>query len=278
MTIQLFTQLLGGIVFLICLAATPGHADMTVHFIDVGQGGGVLVQKNGKTIMYDCGDIGAGKDVVDYLDTFDVKNIDMMIISHAHQDHMGGCIAVLKSSVAVKNVYHNGSTADTKIWKKFKKVLQQKVTQNKTKVHIVKQDTTEDGLEILVAYDSHGEFIKEADNSILVRLVDDQVKILLTGDCEKPCEKEIASTSPVDATVLNVGHHGSEASSSQEFLSKVSPLIAVVSAGEGNRYGHPKAAVLDRLNQVNAEIYRTDFNGSVVIRSDGKKVRVETEK
>ena len=218
--------------------AAPLTAEMAVHFIDVGQGGGVFIQKDGKNILYDCGDTFAGPTVVDYLEALDVDTIDLLVISHAHKDHMGGCIAVLKK-VKVKRVYHNGSRAKTGTWKKFLKEAKKADT-----VVVVERDLDENGIQILVAYDSRGaRFSKEADNSVLVRLVDGKVRVLLTGDCEATCEKEVSGTSDVRAEILNVGHHGSNAASSPEFLKNVKPKIAVVQAGAGNQYGHPTKPV-----------------------------------
>ena len=253
-------------------------AEMSVHFMDVGQGGGVLIQKDGKTILYDCGDTFAGSAVLEYLDTMEVETIDFMIISHAHKDHMGGCIDVL-NHVPVKEVLHNGSKAKTAVWKKFLKTAKAKV---KDKVTVVQKDNMPngiEGLELIVAYDADGWKGQEADNSVLAAITDGQVRVLLTGDCEAKCEREVMKTSSVKATVLNVGHHGSNASSTLEFLNKVKPKYAVISAGASNQYGHPKKAVLDRLRQqLKAAIYRTDQDGSIVMHSDGQKIEVETDK
>jgi beta-lactamase superfamily II metal-dependent hydrolase len=271
----LLRRRLSGVVVPVVIGVLAYHgvalADMSVHFIDVGQGGGVFVQKDGKTLLYDCGDTFAGQTVTDYLDALDVGTLDLLIISHAHKDHMGGCTHVLQN-VNVKRILHNGSRARTGTWKKFLKVAAQKGT-----AMTVAKDMTEDGMEILVAYDSHGPYSKEADNSVLVRLVDGKVRVLLTGDCEAVCEKEVGNTSDVRSEVLNVGHHGSNAASSLEFLRKVKPKIGVIQAGAGNQYGHPKPSVLTRLKQVGTTIYRTDKDGSIVIHSDGTTVTVETE-
>lgn len=245
---------------------------MSVHFMDVGQGGGVFIQKDGKTILYDCGDTFAGPVVTDYLNALDVDTIDLLIISHAHKDHMGGCLHVL-DKIKVKRVYHNGSKARTAIWKKFLRVAGQK-----SQAIPIEKDRTEEGIAMLVAYDSHGFYSKEADNSVLVRLIDGKVQVLLTGDCEAVCEKEVGKTSTVQSEILNVGHHGSDAASSPEFLEQVKPRIAVIQAGVGNQYEHPRPQVLNRLKQIGATIYRTDQDGTIVIHSDGNKVEVETEK
>jgi competence protein ComEC len=262
---------------LFCLPAQNVHSEMSVHFIDVGQGGGVLIQKDGKNILYDCGDTFAGSAVLEYLGTMDVVTIDFMIISHAHKDHMGGCIDVM-NHVAVKEVLHNGSNAKTAIWKKFLKTTKVKA---KDKVTTIQQDSALagiEGFELIVPYDSEGWKGQEADNSILLRITDDKVHLLLTGDCEAKCEREVIKTSSVQATVLNVGHHGSNASSTEEFLNKVKPKYAVVSAGANNQYGHPTKGVLGRLKKVKARVLRTDQDGSIVIHSDGQNIEIETEK
>lgn len=250
-------------------------AEMTVHFIDVGQGGGVLIEKDGKTILYDCGDTFASEAVVEYLTTFDISVIDAMIISHAHKDHMGGCIDVL-DKFAVTTLYHNGSKANTKIWTKFLK----NVTASQIQTVVVDKDIEMDGLRILVAYDAprNKRFSKEADNSLLVHLTDGTVRVLLTGDCEKACEKEIIKTTTVSSQILNVGHHGSDAASSPDFLASVKPKIAIAQAGVNNQYDHPTPAVRKRLQKKNIHLYRTDYDGSIMVRSDGNGYEVETDK
>ena len=268
------------IAFLITMLASLvgvqlASAEMTVHFINVGQGGGVFVQKDGKNVLYDCGDTFAGTIVTDYLDAIDVKSIDLLIASHAHQDHIGGCVHVL-NNMEVKRVYHNSSKARTKTWRQFLKVANLKSQPSQ-----LEKDTTEDWLQILVAYDSHGTYAKEADNSLLARLVDGSVQVLLTGDCEAACEREVSASSKVGSVVLNVGHHGASAASSAVFLSKVKPKIAVIQAGVNNQYGHPKPDVITRLLKAGVtrdKIYRTDKQSSIVVVSDGVTVQVDTEK
>lgn len=245
---------------------------MAIHFIDVGQGGGIFIQKGDLRILYDCGDTFAGPIVTNYLSARGVTQIDMMIISHAHEDHMAGCIHVL-DTMRVGTVYHNGSDAQTAVWKKFLAEAQ------KTDAVIaVDKDFSLDGLEFFVGYDSRGKhFSLEADNSLVARITAGDVRALFTGDCEEACEKEISKTSDVRAQILSVGHHGSNASSTTEFLKKVMPQFAVIQAGIGNSYGHPRPEALERLQAVGAQIYRTDTSGSIVVRIDGKTIEVETQ-
>ena len=265
--------LVGALMLLFLLpgnSRSEDHYDLDVHFIDVGQGGAVLIQFKGKNILYDCGDTPMGKEVVEYLKDQKVKIIDLLIASHAHKDHIGGCIHVMEK-VEVKKVYDNGSKSKTRTYKKFKELARNREYETVTK------DFKEGPLEFLVAYDTR-EKLSEADRSILVKLVHNKVSFLFTGDCEKACEHEVLKESNVDVDILLVGHHGSNDSSTREFLEKVTPKIAVVQVGAGNPYEHPRKEALQRLNTVGARIYRTDQDGTVVIRSDGRDIDVETEK
>jgi competence protein ComEC len=187
---------------------------------------------------------------------------------------MGSCAAVIKK-FTVKRIYHNGSKAPTAVWKAFLKAAK-----TVDEVIVVDKNLDTGDFDILVAYNNHDRFSKEADNSLIVRLVDGKVRVLLTGDCEAVCEKALMSDNGAElkAAVLNVGHHGSNASSSLPFLKVVAPETAVISAGAGNQFGHPTKPVLQRLGQVKAKIFRTDQDGSVVIHSDGLVYKVETDK
>src|SRR5439155_1875149 len=140
-----------------------------------------------------------------------VKTIDVLIPSHAHKDHMGGCVAVMKK-FKVGTIYHNDSDAATASWKAFLKAAK-----NAEEVIKVERNIDTELFKILVAYDGGNRFGKEADNSILLLVVDGSVRVLLTGDCEAICEKAVsANLQKVD--VLSVGHHGSNAASSLPFL------------------------------------------------------------
>jgi L-ascorbate metabolism protein UlaG (beta-lactamase superfamily) len=190
---------------ILVLVTTPANAEMTVHFVDVGQGGGVFIEKDGKHIVYDCGDTFAVDTFTSYLDALDVTVIDALVISHAHKDHMGSCAAVIRK-FTVKRVYHNGSKAPTATWKAFLKAAKKA-----EEIVIVDKNLDAGDFDILVAYNSHDRFSKEADNSLVVRLVDGNVRVLLTGDCEAVCEQALMADNGKDmkAAILNVGHHGS---------------------------------------------------------------------
>ena len=124
--------------------------------------------------------------------------------------------------------------------------------------------------DILIAYNNHSCFSKEADESLVVRQVDVSIRVLLTGDCEAVCEQALLwdNGAGIKAAILNVGHHKANAASSLPFLKAVAPETAVISSGVKNQYGHPTKRVLQRLRQVKVRIFRTD----------GQKYDVETDK
>jgi len=124
-------------------------------------------------------------------------------------------------------------------------------------------------IEVIVAYDSNGRFKGDNDNSVLLRATYGDIRFLFTGDCEWKCENEIVKSGGIKADILKAGHHGSKHSSTQKFLEKVNPAIAVVSAGRGNRYGHPANEALERLKNIGADVLRTDLNGTIIITTDG---------
>ena len=115
------------------------------------------------------------------------------------------------------------------------------------------------------------------DTSIILKVIDQNVSFLLTGDASLKIENSI-STSDLKSTVLKLGHHGSVTSTNQELLEKISPQYAIVSAGINNQYGHPHDEVINLLNQENIKTYRTDTDGTITFKTDGKNIEVETEK
>ena len=117
------------------------------------------------------------------------------------------------------------------------------------------------------------------DFSIVSRFDFGNKSILVTGDAEEKAEKDIMQSGAyLNADILKVGHHGSDTSSSKAFLEAVSPEVAVICVGEGNKYGHPMAETFTKLNMLGAKVYRTDLNGSVIVTIDGEKITVRCEK
>ncbi|MBO8126614.1 MAG: helix-hairpin-helix domain-containing protein [Firmicutes bacterium] len=261
-----------------CVAwgAEPGQLE--VHFIDVGQGDSILVlTPGGRTMLIDAGDHRAGPDVVKYLKAQGVQQIDVLIGTHPHADHIGGLLAVL-DSFEVKQVYDSGQIHTSKIFENYLKKLDAKnipfqLARAGDKIDLAPQvDLTvlwPTGPRKIMDYGS----LNEA--SIVLFLRYGKVGFLFTGDAGQEAELEMISGGHLEpAEVLKVGHHGSHSSSSREFLEAVGPQVAVIMCGAGNPYGHPHKEPLERLREVGATILRTDRQGTIVIRTDGSKYSI----
>ncbi|RJX22541.1 MAG: MBL fold metallo-hydrolase [Desulforudis sp.] len=251
---------------------------LAVHFIDVGQGDAALVQTpSGGTVIIDGGDRAAGKKVVEYLRKQGVDTIDVMVSTHPHADHIGGLITVLER-FPVKKVVDPGVPHTTQTYEEYLTLLLKKDVEFIEGGH---------GMEIevdpVITLEIYGPVeVSEEDlnnSSIVIRLayVNGDFSVLFTGDMMEEAEKTFCDLNvDVRSTVLKVGHHGSRASTSKEFLQRVSPEAAVISSGAGNSYGHPHPETLQRLSGLS--VYRTDRHGDVVIRSDGRTYKVWTSR
>ncbi len=248
---------------------------LSIHYIDVGQGDAILVQApGGQAALIDGGEEGTG--VVQYLQTKGVQKLDVVIATHPHSDHIGGLIEVLKV-IHVDKVITNGQMHTTSTYERFLDAI----ASAKADYQEVKRgDIIFVGgfsFVVLNPVTTNGNDLNE--NSIVLRLVYEQVSFLFDGDAGAVAEGDmLASGLPISANILKVGHHGSRSASSPAFLAQVKPAVAIYSAGRGNDYGHPHAETLANLKAVGAQIYGTDINGTVIVTSDGSGYSIETEK
>jgi competence protein ComEC len=242
---------------------------LQVSFINVGQGDSALISdSSGFDILIDGGKTSAGPTVVAYLKSKPVDDIDVMIASHADSDHIGGLINVLESDIPVEAVYYNGYPGNTTTWSKFATAVA-----NKGLTLTAAQFPREYTWGSVTAYilnPAAGLTNPETNNASVVILFDKQDnEFLFTGDMDSTIEATVvARGTPMAAEVLKVSHHGSECSSSTDFLNVVQPKEAVISVGK-NSYCHPSDGTLLRLSTVGARIWRTDENGMVIVDSDG---------
>lgn len=241
----------------------------------MGQADSILVQSNGVNMLIDAGTNKAGATVVKDLQNLGVTKIDYLIGTHPHEDHIGGMDDVIKN-FDIGTIFMPKIQTNTKT---FEDVLDAIASKN------LKVTSPEVGYTYNVG-DAKCEIMsigsgenEEKSNlnlsSIVIRMTYGTQSFLFMGDAET--ENESSRTWP-QTTVLKVGHHGSNTSSSQKFLNEVKPEIAVISVGTGNMYGHPKQTTLNKLTKIGAKIYRTDENGTVTITTDGKTSTVTTEK
>lgn len=261
---------------------TASGTGLTVRMLDIGQGDAFLLEKDGKFVMIDTGDIEHRDQIVALLHKYQVKEISKIIITHPHADHLGGMNAIFKN-FKVDAIYDDGMPANTGSYKNY---LQQ-IKSRKIPYHVLKAGDELDFFDdvkfhvlgpVSVIKDQKGNSDFN-NNSIVGRLTYGNFSMLFTGDAEKEEEATILKKGgTLKSDVLKVGHHGSRTSSSPAFLKAVSPKDAFISCGQGNDYGHPHKVTLQKLEKAKINIYRTDRNGTVTLTTDGSKYQISKER
>ncbi|MDD6058919.1 MAG: ComEC/Rec2 family competence protein [Ruminococcus sp.] len=245
--------------------------EMKVHFIDVDQGDSTFIElPNGEAMLIDAGETDQADKVVTYIYTQGYDTIDYVVATHAHSDHIGGLPVVL-DSFNIGNFYMTSAVATTSIYENMLNA----VDESGAAVHDVMAGDViynEANLLIEVVAPKEIDYDEQNNNSVVIKLTYGDDKFLFTGDAEKSEEDGIWTNIKCD--VLKVGHHGSDSSSSSNFLKKVEPSYAVISCGLHNSYGHPTDDVLKRLDDRNIDVYRTDLQGTIVFTSDGSNISV----
>jgi competence protein ComEC len=259
--------------------ATEGNTGLQVTILDVGQGDAVLVQfPNGKAMLIDAGprlsQYDAGERIVEpFLKRLGVTELDALVASHAHSDHIGGMLHVLET-VKVSS-FVEGHPAETALYRNIKQQIGMKK---------IRTDSVYSGLTLNLdpstrLYVLHPPRLFASSNlnnsSVTMKLVYGKTSFLFVGDLEAEGESVTRARygSFLDVDVLKVGHHGSSTSSTREFIAATSPSDAIISVGWKNKFRHPSATVLDRLKARGARVTRTDWDGGVVLKSDGEAIR-----
>lgn len=273
---KVYVILLTTISVLIIMKFIPNKY-INVNMIDVGQGDAIYIETaKGKTVLVDSGgtegsdyDIGENILVPYILDRGKVC-IDYAFLSHMHEDHIEGIYAVIQK-LKLKNLIIGKHETDNELYSKVVELA------NKYNVNIIEVKQGDELIIDGVIFDviSAKENDKNVNNmSLILRMTYGEISMLFTGDAEKELEESIN----VKTNILKVSHHGSKTSSTEEFLKKNMPQVALISVGENNSYGHPNKEVLERLKKINAYIYRTDLNGEIYMRLyKNGKIRIDTK-
>lgn len=251
-----------------------------VHFIDVGQGDCILVSAGRENILIDCGEYDEAPKVRNYLDSYGVKKLDYVVCTHPHSDHMGGMGYIINNFKVGKVLIPHVDAEDIPSAMFYEKFLDA-VNDNHVEISEIKSGdtfTVGDG-HCTVTAPMSGKYESVNDYSVCILMTHGKKSFMFTGDAEVQSEREmIASGRLIHTDVCKAGHHGSDTSSSEEFLAVLSPDYVVVSCGTANQYGHPDDSVMKRFRRYTKKIYRTDLNGTIVFVSDGENIEVHAER
>ena len=253
----------------------PTNSSFEIHFIDVGQADAALVLCDGKAMLIDGGNAEDSNLLYSYLKKNNISHLDYVIGTHAHEDHIGGLAGALNYA-SVGTAYCPVKSYDTKAFGNFVSALSK---------HGVSITVPSKGNSFTLGSATCTILAVNTDNSdpnntsIVLRIVYGETSFMFTGDAERVVEQAILDGSAnIKSTVLKVGHHGSESSTSYVWLREVMPQYAVISVGKGNSYGHPTEEVLSRLRDADVKTFRTDLQGDIVCVSDGKNVTFTVDK
>jgi len=274
----LFLAVLLAGVFLVWYAvfAEDRAGELTVDFLDVGQGDAILIDTPaGQQILIDGGpNKTVLRQLAEVMPFYD-RSIDVVVETHPDSDHISGLVEVLKR-YNVGLVLEPGVESGSSVSKEFEDAVKQKNIPEVLARRGMRLNL-QDGvyLEILFPVgDVSGWDTNDA--CIVAKLVYGKSSFLFMGDSPQKIEKYLVSVSTegLDADVLKVGHHGSKTSSSELLVGYTSPEYAVISVGADNKYGHPNQEVLDILNKFGIKILRTDESGTIKIKTDGESIGV----
>ena len=249
-------------------------ANVTIKFIDVGQGEAILIALPEKTILIDAGPTGSAPKIAQVLQELGRNKIDYLVATHPDEDHIGGMADVI-SSTQIGTIYAPNKTNNTATYRKFLTAIQN----NNLQITLAEAGTIIDQtdsykLEILWPK-KDANFPETNDYSIIIKLTVGNKTFLFTGDAPTSA---ILDSNPGHIDVLKLSHHGSRTGTTEQLIRKLSPTYAVVSYALDNSYGHPMQSVLNALHKHSVEVWGTGANGTITITCDGTNIDVSGEK
>jgi len=250
------------------------EGEIRVHFIDVGQADGILIEDGNNAVLIDAGARNGASIIVPYIQALGIDTLDVVVGTHPHLDHIGGMPGIL-NAFNVNEVWMPNVTHTTRAFENFiDAILENDITTH----YAHAGDILSAGLIQMTAVHPHRTgYGSLNDYTVVLHMRHGNTAFLFTGDAEGPSDREILENGwDIASTVMLAGHHGSRTSSSEELIDAINPDIAVISVGEGNKYGHPHQVVLDRFYERGIEVLRTDLEGTIILVTDGSTVRRET--
>ncbi len=246
-----------------------------VHFIDVGQADAILIKSLNEFMLIDAGNNADSNLIINYLEEFNITELEYVIATHPHEDHIGSLDTII-NNFEIKNLIMPEISQNTKAFEDVITAIENKGLEI-TAPKVGEKYTLGNTEFIIIAPNrlSYGDNINNY--SVGIRLICGENSFIFTGDAEAEAESDIINTGiSLKADVLKLGHHGSSSSSSETFIKAVSPNYAVIMCGEDNSYGHPHQETLERLKRNNIQLFRTDLQGSIIAISDGNKITWST--
>ena len=248
---------------------------LTVTWLDVGQGDAAVIQCGGQSMLIDDGKPEKSSYIYAWLQQHGLSYLDVIVATHVDADHIGGLSGALNYA-SVGTAYCPETTGTTETFQSFVKYLAQRGKQ--ITVPTAGETFALGGAQVQILGPLH-RAEDSNDNSIVLKVSFGASSFLFTGDAERAEEQDLLNRGVnLQSTVLKVGHHGSDTSTSYSFLRAVAPQYAVISVGAGNSYGHPTEAVLSRLRDAGVTTFRTDMQGEITAVSDGQTVNFSTAK
>ena len=253
---------------------TQTSANVTIKFIDVGQGEAILIALPEKTVLIDAGPTGSAPKIAQVLQELGRDKIDYLVATHPDEDHIGGMADVI-SSTQIGTIYAPNKTNNTATYRKFLTAIQN----NNLQITLAEAGTIIDQtdsykLEILWPK-KDANFPDTNDYSIIIKLTVDNKTFLFTGDAPTSA---ILDSNPGHIDVLKLSHHGSRTGTTEQLVHKLSPTYAVLSYAVDNSYGHPMQSVLNALHKHSVEVWGTGANGTITITCDGTTIDISSEK
>ncbi len=249
-------------------------ADTSVHFIDVGQGDATLVCSGESYMLIDTGDRDSDNTLITYLENEGIEKLDYLILTHLHSDHMGEAAEIVEQfevDEIITTALPEDMIPTTQIYENLLDAMEAK---DMTFHAAADESFTLGSCEVQTIAPTE-EYSNLNNYSVIVKISHGDNSFLITGDCETQEEEEIlAKGEDLSADVLKAAHHGSDTSSSSEWLTAVSPQYTVISCGVDNKYGHPDEETLIRIKKYSPKVYITADDGTVIFESDGEELSV----
>lgn len=241
----------------------------SLHVLNVGQGQAILVEADGHYSLIDGGPRASSSYVVSYLKQQGVEKLDYLIASHYDEDHISGLIGTLHV-FSVDTILCPDYSSDTQIYESFIDVAE---VSGAAMIHpYAGEEYISGDMDLLIVGPDNYESDTENNRSIAVKLSYGDVSIMVGGDAESKAEETMISSGlDLDADIYLANHHGSDTSSTDNFLNAVTPVYTIISCGKGNAYGHPTEAALERIQNAGSFLYRTDIQGEIIMYSNGQE-------